>query len=371
MGGNALKNTNTVRVTTETLNRVVERLTEYFEVNYPMLQVEPVKSYGSKETHGDLDLLYSVKPEFSTVTTVTTVHFTHFVDDYIKMLTEKNLEYKGNVLSFPYDLGDGTYLQVDLIRTRPEIFEMSQCYFNYNDLSNLLGRMTKKLGFKLGHDGLSYIERDGDYIITDEVFSVNYYDALEFLELDVEKYKSGFNTLEELFEYVASSPYFNPDIYLLHNRNHVSRVRDKKRKTYNLFLKWCEENNDNLNHYPYNNTNDYDGYGSANNIQETFIKKLFEKYPLLAYKNLQNRAKYILDKNFKNYFNGVVVKDFIEKETGKVIEGKELGYYMKRIKFSNVNTTDKKIETIKNKKYTFSDELAEYLDIYGKNQGNI
>jgi hypothetical protein len=54
-------------------------------------------------------------------------------------------------------------------------------------------------------------------------------------------WQQGFDTLEDIFRFVASSKYFDPDIYLLHNRNAVSRIRDAKRKTYTAFLTWCEE----------------------------------------------------------------------------------------------------------------------------------
>ncbi|AXQ29975.1 hypothetical protein D0B54_15395 [Solimonas sp. K1W22B-7] len=64
--------------------------------------------------------------------------------------------------------------------------------------------------------------------------------VLGFLGLDAAAY-GDFQTLEEIFRFVRSSSYFHPDIYLLQNRNHVSRIRDKKRKTYMLFLEWCEQ----------------------------------------------------------------------------------------------------------------------------------
>lgn len=366
MGGNALKNTNTVRVDTPTLNLAISELQQYFETHYPMLQVEPVKSYRSKPSHGDLDLVYSVKPEYANETNV---HFTHFVDSHIKSLQEQNLEYKNNgpVLSFPYDLGHNTYLQIDLIRTQPETFELAQCYFNYNDLSNLLGRMTKKLGFKLGHNGLFYIERMDDHIISDICFSTNYYDALRYLELDVTKYKQGFDTLEEIFDYVASSPYFNPEIFLLHNRNHISRTRDKKRKTYQAFLEYCERNKDNLTHYLYDKVNDYNGYGSTNNTRIKFTQKLLEDNPLLHYQVLTNRANYVLDKEFKKYFNRHIVKAKVEETFKQEITNKQLSKIMPLLKHGL--NTQRKLQTVQNQKFTIS--KVEYLFIRPTIQGKI
>src|SRR3546814_18504796 len=50
----------------------------------------------------------------------------------------------------------------------------------------------------------------------------------------------GFETPEDIYSFVASSPFFSSDIFLLENRNAKARMRDKKRKMYMEFLLWCE-----------------------------------------------------------------------------------------------------------------------------------
>jgi hypothetical protein len=157
-------------------------------------------------------------------------------------------ELKKNSHVFSFDYKE---LQIDLILTAKEDFHTSIDYYNYNDLGNLLGRIAHKMGYKYGHKGLSVIVREGDYTIDEIVISKNTNEIMAFLGYNPVGRAFGFQTLEDIYEYVASGTYFNPEIFLLDNRNHKSRVRDKKRATYSGFLTWCEENKDTLTHYPW------------------------------------------------------------------------------------------------------------------------
>lgn len=337
MGGNAIKDVQ--RLDKEQYNELIQDIIPKLKEVLGERTIKVIKAYNQKDSFGDIDILVeSYNLDYN------------WVDNVISAFKLSSNDYSKNGKVFSFRVHEYNF-QADLILVSSEKLEIAYNYFNYNDFSNLIGRMTKKLGFKLGHDGLFYIERDGDHILTDECFSLDYYDALRYLELDVERYKQGFETLEDVFEYVASSPYFNPDIYLLHNRNHISRTRDKKRKTYSAFLKWCEEHNDELTHYSYDRVDDYDGYGSSNNTRVQFTQKLLEEHPLLHYKVLQNRANHVLNQEFKKYFNGHVVKEYLLGTTGNEVTGKELGMAMS--KYKPLNTLEKKLETVKNKKYEF------------------
>jgi hypothetical protein len=66
--------------------------------------------------------------------------------------------------------------------------------------------------------------------------------AVRFLGFDYERWTQGFRNLEEIFDFTVNNKRFSSSIYLLENRNHTARVRDKKRPTYTEFLKWLAEN---------------------------------------------------------------------------------------------------------------------------------
>jgi hypothetical protein len=283
-----------------------------FEKN-PREILQPIKAYFSKESYGDMDLI--VRSD---------VLYPDWIPQLVKEfgLGHGDWSKNGNVLSFAYK-----NFQIDLIVTPPEHFQTSLDYFAWNDCGNLQGRISHKLGIKLGHRGAELIIKDGDQQIGIIELTRDTEKIHELLDLDHMEWKYGFNTLEDMYRWISDSKYFNKDIYLLDNRNHYSRTRDNKRKTYSDFLIWCQ-NQDFVNHYPHDVITEKDGY----NIREPFFSELIvpmfphakEQYDAIVHDNNQRKA-------FKVKFNGKIVMEL----TG--LEGKELGAFMTWAKESMEN----------------------------------
>jgi hypothetical protein len=197
----------------------------------------------------------------------------------------------------------------------PESFDFASCYFRNSDMGNLVGRVSHAMAVSLRHDGLVYYFRDGDYKFREIVLTRNYAEALRFLGYDVQRYFEGFEDLEEIFQYVASTPFFNSSIYLLENRNAQARVRDRKRPTYNAFLKWCECHS-NLSAFEF----------PAD--KKAWHARLVEFFPQFEGEYQQAVDDLARQRALKERFNG----DFVSKLTG--LQGKELGGLMKRFKES-------------------------------------
>ena len=79
---------------------------------------------------------------------------------------------------------------------------------------------------------------------TSIVITKDFDKALKFLGFDVERFKQGFNNMNEVFEFVASSTFFNKDAFLFENRNHKARARDKKRSNYLAALEYFKNKKD-------------------------------------------------------------------------------------------------------------------------------
>ena len=71
---------------------------------------------------------------------------------------------------------------------------------------------------------------------TEVLLTCNFFTALDFLGFNVERYKQGFRTLDEIFEFVYQSKYFKESYFSLDNRPADMRARDKKRANYGLAL---------------------------------------------------------------------------------------------------------------------------------------
>lgn len=305
MGGNIFKD-KTKRATRDEYFMICGMLSNVIQDTCGTDKFEYVKAYHSKESFGDIDVVISNL---------------NLSQSYKKNIAarvgEDNVSSNGGVFSFVY-----REMQVDLIVTQDKYFESSLNYFAYNDFSNITGRICHKMGFKLGHKGLSLVVREpvdeGSHILAEIELTTDYFKSLEILGLDRKKYENGFHDLEDIFNYVASSPYFDPDIYLLDNRSHYSRVRDRKRKTYHEFLEWIK-NNDVKGNFDFADKTERGGY----NIREPFYTEVVLKhFPWVDAEVKDAIANYEFDKNFKKVYNGELVGEC----TG--LSGKELGMFM-------------------------------------------
>lgn len=311
MGGNALKNTKTRRYNND----------EYFNASYKIeakmwaslseiKALQSVKSFADKETFGDLDILYSTADD--TKITVEKIRETFSFNQIVN---------NGDVMSFDYE-----ELQVDLIFSKKDVYSYASNYFSFNDLGNLVGKLFHKFGLKHGHKGLTLPLRDGSNEFAEITISTDHRLALLFVGLSQNRFNEGFKNLQEIFEFVSSSPFYNPDFYKLENLNHIAKVRDKKRSTYNEFLEYGET---------------YSGpvFTKFKKDKSEYLEEIFEFFPDSREKFYEANKKYAAAKFIKTKFNGEMVTALTS------LVGKDLGSFMKHLK----------------KQFMFSDDMLMFL----------
>lgn len=289
-------------------------------------RVEAIPAYGSKADFGDLDLLVESEAvvacggqpalrEWAAARSFAR----EFVDN-------------GPVLSFDHRLRDtdDAGFQVDLILTPRDEFDIGRAYFSFNDLGNLIGRTAHRMGFSYGHRGLLYPVREGDHLLDTIQISKDVDRVLPFLGYDAARFHAGFDTMKDIFTYVQTSTYFNPDIFLLENRNHASRVRDRKRKTYREFLEWIQE------HpvtpvYPWVDREDRPAREAE---KEQFVTLASQHFPAFGTALAQVRKRQLTVREVRSRFNA----DKIREWTGRV--DKDLGELMRHLKGAWVSLDD-------------------------------
>lgn len=302
MGGNALKTVTTRRYEREEYEalctEVQDKICNYGYWNFV------IPAYKNKPSFGDMDIL--VDSQVDAHALITEAFSDHGAREIVA---------NGNVYSFDYK-----EFQIDLIKTSLEDVGTSLRYFAFNDLGNLLGRVAHKMGFKLGHKGLSVIVKDGDYVIDEFIISKTFNDILRFMGYDPEGY-GHFNDLIDIFKFTSSTPFFNKDIYLLDNRNNKSRVRDAKRPSYTAFLKWLEEQDD-LPAYQWPSVEERGG----RRLTEEMLDRAEEFFPGTKTKVNQLFERAALVKRSHAKWNGEVAMEL------SGLNGKELGQYMMNVK---------------------------------------
>lgn len=321
MGGNALKNCVTRRYGAD----------EYFQLDHKVfmklaplfgetqVSVYTIDAYRAKESFGDLDILLGCGDLPS-----------DWVQRIVEEFKPKEWVKNGNVLSFEFK-----EFQIDIINTPVKEFETSKNYFAWNDLGNLLGRLAASMNLKLGHDGLSYVWKEGTQQFKKEVISTNWETICNVLGVSYARYCEGFDELQDIFEFVVSSPFFNKEIFLLENRNNYARTRDKKRPTYTKFLTWIESYEETIEQ---NANEDVDNWHKQEGSGKShWLPYLFRGIEGFEETYIRVNAEWEFEKGFKVRYNGDVVRTV----TG--LDKQELGKFMKWVRENNDTEVFKKL----------------------------
>ena len=233
MGGLALKKYGilTERKSTADFYKIGTIISKIFENDLGVETFIPF-FYREKETHGDLDLLIKIDDDF--------INKKIDLRKYILSRFNLNIINKnGGVYSFSYD-----NFQIDIIPMNKKIWEVSKIYHSFDPFSNIIGKFFHKFGLSYGWDGLKYKYRNFNGIVVEDILvSTDIEDILYFGGFDYDRYLLGFDKLEDIFNYIIDSKYFTSDIFQMSALTRIDRKRNAKRKTYQQFLKYINENN--------------------------------------------------------------------------------------------------------------------------------
>ncbi len=225
MGGNALKNTKTERVDADRYHRLCDEINLNPILTLRGFVTTVIPAYRNKKDFGDMDVLVCGPMQI-------------LIETIKEAFSPNEIVSNGDCVSFDYK-----GVQIDFIKTTQEKLGFNVAYFSYNDLGNFMGRTAHRLGFKYGHDGLWYTLRDDEHethLVKEILVTDTRVSAFEFLGYDFFRWCDGFDELEDIFEFAASSEYFDPKQFLLVNRSYAGRVRDKKRDSYKRMLEWIK-----------------------------------------------------------------------------------------------------------------------------------
>ena len=304
MGGNALKNTFTERKNTKDFNEIALKLIPYIKSN---LSYEPyiIKCYHNKETHGDMDILLKIPNHKDNTINLN-------LKEFLEKLKPNEIYRNSNVISFDYE-----NFQIDLILIEEDNWNIAKVYFNYDCLGNIMGKTFHKFNLSYGWEGLYYKFRNFNGVNSHNILiSKDPKKILYFGGYDYDRYCQGFNTLEEIFQYIIASKYFNTETLQFENLNQIDRKRNRKRKSFNEFLLYIKDNYIKSN-YTFNP--DKDSYISM--INDYFPEaNLLEELRIL---NENNR----INKMLCEKFNGNIIMTWFPD-----LQGKELGNIMRLFK---------------------------------------
>ena len=195
---------------------------------YP--RAEALRTFSEKFSFGDADILVDVNNGEKPLL------------DFVKREFHPNPHKNGQTISFPLE-----GFQIDLISVGKENFEAARDYLAW-ECGMAMGVVASSLGLRFGWDGLHLkypLNLISPELPAHEFFLV----TLEkdpalihiLLGFDYIRFQQGFAAKEDLFEWLASSSYFDPKIFNLDELNSANRVRNSKRPTYNALVEWVRD----------------------------------------------------------------------------------------------------------------------------------
>jgi hypothetical protein len=141
-------------------------------------------------------------------------------------------------------------LQVDLCPFETVYFDFALAYLSYGDLGHLMGTVYRALGARFGMKGLRVEPHDaaGCPMPNHQVLlTLDHAEALRFAGYDPARFAAGFSNEDEIYRYVASSPYFCPALFLEERPDNAKkRERMRSRPALVRFVQWCETHRQSL-----------------------------------------------------------------------------------------------------------------------------
>lgn len=259
MGGNSLKRFPVGRIEKKEFFNTFEHIKKVFN----NVKLDLVPAYEDKENFGDLDIIIEMESmrDFYRENTNGDMEeaFSEFLSNKFNSRQE---HFAFPVISFEYRKNEEQRVgfQVDFIHIPKKNYDFSLHYLSYNDLGNLIGVMYRHLGLRFGHYGVNkevYYPKLKTTKLGEINITNDFDQSLKFIGLDPEVFHKGFKNMDEIFEYVSTAKFFNPEIYALETgiNDYKSRRRNAKRSTYSGFLKWIKDNEYRLNRFDFKNAN--------------------------------------------------------------------------------------------------------------------
>lgn len=299
MGGNAL-NFATERKTTEQFNKIfseIEPTLIGLNIDYFL-----TKCYRNKPSHGDMDIL--IKND--------NLNKDKLLSIIIEQFHPQSISPNDKTISFDYD-----NFQIDFILIDSDNWEIAKIWYQNDPWANATGKTCHKFQLKFGPSGLIFPHRGINNTLNENILiSKDAVKIFKFLGYDYERFIQGFDEIEEIFDFIISSKYFNSDVFQYENLNRIDRKRNKRRKSYNEFLAYISKNDINKNYQFYENREDY-------------IKEIDNFFPEA---NLIGRIEELKEKDrinsiIKEKFNGKLIMSMYPE-----LKGKELGYFIEQFK---------------------------------------
>jgi hypothetical protein len=292
------------------INRMNREIYENIRINIfnklkDKIQLSSFAEEPDKEDFGNIDILYINNS------------FININQEIIKIFNPIEITKNSNIISYSYEY-EKNYYQINMIKVPLDKLNTYQFYMSYGRFGEILGILCKKVKLTFGHEGLwIYIDNIQQKI----ELSNDPYEICNFLGLDYYTWLIGFETNNDIFNFIKSSIIFSSD-RIIQNKNNNKFIND--------FILSCSSNDINIDltnnlqqeAIIYFNKNQYvqsiiNEYNNNNKLHEKFNEFIIKE--ILENNHLDITMLSIYKKQFENHMNSIHNIDFRIKFSKNII----------------------------------------------------
>lgn len=328
MGGNAFKNINIVRMNNVEFKNVSKKLVNILKDILNSEEVAILPYYDNKPFFSDVDIMLC-NEDISNFEKENNVNFFEYCN---KLFSGEGIAINNDSLvsiAVPINKAHTEFAQVDLMPHPRENFYKNLIFYGYNDLNVLVNRFISIPLFnaKYTSDGVEiniYREKGNiDMLLGIAKTENSALEYLSFLDLDINKFKKGFSTKEEIFDFILSSKYFDTNTFnsqiKINNSSEKLRLR---RDVYRTFIDYVKDKDfksgtkviDSLEVL-------FDNFDTLKKQSEMFFKQ-YDDYIIFKQRFNTENINAILGLESKDLIGGKVIKTFLKER--EVYKNKEL-----------------------------------------------
>jgi hypothetical protein len=240
MGGNALKTVPVERLDLPTYKNTIQELSNVFR-DIKLRFDFPVEIPG-KDSFGDVDVLVELPNDGGKMKR-------SLLESVQKTFSPPEITNNGPVTSFAFRESNAVH-QIDLIFVKN--VEMPKFFFSYGETGMIIGRSISFHGLTLSSEGLSvkikesYLfngsGKESDNVIDTIPLSSDPEKICDYLGLDYRRWFDKFSSLEEIYQWITSSKFYDRKIYASLSQE----KRAKLRIFYQNFLKSIQADTESL-----------------------------------------------------------------------------------------------------------------------------
>lgn len=279
MGGNAFSKTERmsaekyVKKENEILNLLVSNGVSCITIPY-------IKN---KKDFGDIDLIVDASYPYDEVLRIAN-------PDEIK----ENISRNGESVQTSIKKNSDNH-QIDLIFMKKGEMDFARNWLAWGGLGDFFEQIYKKLGFKLSSRGLFYNMKGNDGSTHPIQVTDSFEKAMDLLGADMKRINQGFDTQEELFDFIMGNEYFSPVVFLLGDQ----KENKPKRK---MAADFDEHIKSNMKHHSF-----YMNYRDMEQVKSIFFKKVIARNPGFKKRYEFFREQDEKEKFIKTKLNGSLV----------------------------------------------------------------